>query len=99
LHCRLGDVRVDRWSASGHEIRHAFLDDLAIAADGTVWFSDVSRRFDQHHWMLDFLEGRVVLNLQDPARTCGPVTSVTETNGRLYFGSIGTAAIGWASAP
>ena len=35
-----------------------FPNDLAIAADGVVWFSDASRRFDQHHWMLDFLEGR-----------------------------------------
>jgi sugar lactone lactonase YvrE len=36
--------------------RMLFPNDLAIAADGTVWFSDASRRFDQHHWMLDFLE-------------------------------------------
>jgi sugar lactone lactonase YvrE len=211
--------------------RMLFPNDVAIAADGTVWFSDASRRFDQHHWMLDFLEGRatgrllrydpatrrvaVVLdhlmfangvalgpgdeyvlvnetlaaritrywlrgpkagrsdifayalpgypdnltynsrgmfwvalpssrnsalealagwpwlrkvvqrlpaqlreqklgrtawvlginadgqvahNLQDPAGRYGPVTSVIEVNGRLYFGSIGTAAIGWAPA-
>ena len=38
--------------------RMLFPNDLAIAADGAVWFSDASRRFDQHHWMLDFLEGR-----------------------------------------
>jgi sugar lactone lactonase YvrE len=38
--------------------RMLFPNDLAIAGDGTVWFSDASRRFDQHHWMLDFLEGR-----------------------------------------
>lgn len=44
-------------------------------------------------------EGQVVHNLQDPAGSYGPVTSVTETNGRLYFGSIGTAAIGWVLAP
>jgi len=212
--------------------RMLFPNDLAIAADGVVWFSDASRRFDQHHWMLDFLEGRatgrlvrydprtgrveVVLdhlmfangvalgpgdeyvlvnetlaaritrywlrgpkarqsdtfasalpgypdnltydgrgvfwvalpsprnpalerlagwpwlrrlvqrmppqlreqklsrtawvlgfntegqevhNLQNPAGLYGPVTSVTQANGRLYFGSIGTAAIGWAPAP
>ena len=212
--------------------RMLFPNDIAIAADGVVWFSDASRRFDQHHWMLDFLEGRatgrllrydprtgrvevvldrlmfangvalgpgdeyvlvnetlaaritrywlkgpragqsdifasalpgypdnltynghgvfwvalpsprnsalealagwpwlrkvvqrmpaqlreqklgrtawvlgfntegqVVHNLQDPAGRYGPVTSVTEANGRLYFGSIGTAAIGWAPAP
>jgi len=212
--------------------RMLFPNDIAIAGDGTVWFSDASRRFDQHHWMLDFLEGQptgrllrydprtsrveVVLdrlmfangvafgpgeeyvlvnetlaaritrywlrgpkaghsdvfasalpgypdnltyngrgvfwvalpsprnsaleglagwpwlrkvvqrmpaqsreqklgrmawilgintdgqlmhNLQDPAGHYGPVTSVTEVNGRLYFGSIGTTAIGWAKAP
>jgi sugar lactone lactonase YvrE len=39
-------------------VRMLFPNDLAIAADGTVWFSDASRRFDQHHWMLDLLEGR-----------------------------------------
>ena len=212
--------------------RMLFPNDIAIAADGVVWFSDASRRFDQHHWMLDFLEGRatgrllrydprtgrvevvldrlmfangvalgpgdeyvlvnetlaaritrywlrgpkagqsdifasalpgypdnltyngrgvfwvalpsprnsalealagwpwlrkvvqrmpaqlreqklgrmawvlafntegqVVHNLQDPAGSYGPVTSVTKTNGRLYFGSIGTTAIGWAPTP
>jgi sugar lactone lactonase YvrE len=212
--------------------RMLFPNDLAIAADGVMWFSDASRRFDQHHWMLDFLEGRatgrllrydprsrrvdvvldrlmfangvalgpgdayvlvnetlavrimrywlsgpragqsdvfasalagypdnltyngrgvfwvalpgprnsaleglarwpqlrkvvqrlpaslreqklertawvlgfntegkLVYNLQDPAGRYGPVTSVIETNGRLYFGSIATAAIGWAPVP
>lgn len=38
--------------------RMMFPNDVAIAGDGTVWFSDASRRFDQHHWMLDFLDGR-----------------------------------------
>jgi hypothetical protein len=210
--------------------RMLFPNDVAIAGDGVVWFSDASRRFDQHHWMLDFLEGRatgrllrydpatrrvsvvldhlmfangvalgpeyvlvnetlaaritrywlrgpkggqtdtlasslpgypdnltyngrgvfwvalpsprnsslealagwpslrkvvqrmpaqlreqklgrmawvlgintdgqVVHNLQDPAGRYGAVTSVIEANGRLYFGSIGTAAIGWAPVP
>jgi sugar lactone lactonase YvrE len=221
-------VLVDRVNGE----RMLFPNDIAIATDGTVWFSDASRRFDQHHWMLDFLEGRptgrllrhdprtgrvevvldglmfangvalgpgdqyvlvnetlaaritrywlsgpkagqsdifasalpgypdnltyngrglfwvalpsprnsslealarwpwvrkvvqrmpaqlreqklermawvlafntegqVVHNLQDPAGRYGPVTSVTETNGRLYFGSIGTASIGWTPAP
>ncbi len=212
--------------------RMLFPNDLAIGADGVVWFSDASRRFDQHHWMLDFLEGRatgrllrydprthrvdvvleglmfangvalgpgdeyvlvnetlaariarywlrgpkagqsdifagalpgypdnltyngrgifwvalpsprnpalealagwpwwrkvvqrmpaqlreeklgrmawvlgfntegqVVHDLQDPAGSYGMVTSVSEANGRLYFGSIGATAIGWAPAP
>jgi hypothetical protein len=30
-------------------------------------------------------EGQVVHNLQDPAGSYGPVTSVTEANGRLYL--------------
>jgi len=38
--------------------RLLFPNDLAIAADGAVWFSDTSRRFDQRHWMLDILEAR-----------------------------------------
>jgi hypothetical protein len=51
-------------------------------------------------WVLGFnTEGQEVHNLQDPAGLYGPVTSVTQANGRLYFGSIGTAAIGWAPAP
>jgi hypothetical protein len=224
--------RVTVLAGSVNGERMLFPNDLAIAGDGTVWFSDASRRFDQHHWMLDFLEGRasgrllrydprtrgvvvvldhlmfangvalgpgdeyvlvnetlaariarywlrgpragrsdifasalpgyadnltyngrgvfwvalpsprspaleglagwpwlrkvlgrmppqlreqklgrmawvlalntegqVVHNLQDPAGHYGPVTSVIETNGRLYFGSIATAAIGWAPAP
>ncbi|MGD8977294.1 MAG: SMP-30/gluconolactonase/LRE family protein, partial [Gammaproteobacteria bacterium] len=35
-----------------------FPDDLDIAEDGTIWFTDASRRFDLHHWQLDFWEGR-----------------------------------------
>jgi hypothetical protein len=51
-------------------------------------------------WVLGFnTEGQEVHNLQDPAGLYGPVTSVIEANGRLHFGSIGTAAIGWAPAP
>jgi len=38
--------------------RMLFVNDLAIGADGVIWFSDSSRRFDQHHWILDFWEAR-----------------------------------------
>src|SRR5260370_23273920 len=38
--------------------RMVFPNDIAIAADGTVWFSDASPRLHHLHWMLDFLEGR-----------------------------------------
>jgi hypothetical protein len=51
-------------------------------------------------WIVGFnTDGQVVHNLQDPAGIYGPVTSVTEANGRLYFGSIGTAAVGCVPAP
>jgi sugar lactone lactonase YvrE len=51
-------------------------------------------------WVLGFnTEGQELHNLQDPTERYGPVTSVIETNGRLYFGSIGTNAIGWAPVP
>ncbi len=33
-----------------------FPDDLDIARDGTIWFTDASQRFDQHHWIKDFWE-------------------------------------------
>jgi sugar lactone lactonase YvrE len=38
--------------------RLLFPNALALAADGAVWFSDASQRFDQHHWRWDFWEGR-----------------------------------------
>ncbi|MGE0129817.1 MAG: SMP-30/gluconolactonase/LRE family protein [Blastocatellales bacterium] len=36
--------------------RMLFPDDLDIAQDGVIWFTDASQRFDQHHWILDFWE-------------------------------------------
>lgn len=46
-----------------------FVDDLDIAADGTIWFTDASTRFDQRHWRLDMMEGRATGRLLsfDPA--------------------------------
>jgi sugar lactone lactonase YvrE len=35
-----------------------FTDDLDVAPDGTVWFSDASTRFGQPVWKLDILESR-----------------------------------------
>lgn len=35
-----------------------FVDDLDIANDGTVWFSDASTRFDLHDNILDYMEHR-----------------------------------------
>ena len=58
------------------------------------------RKVGRMVWVLAFdTEGRVVHNLQDPTGIYGPVSSVIEANGRLYFGSIGTTAIGWSPAP
>ncbi|MFC3229023.1 ABC transporter permease [Marinibaculum pumilum] len=33
-------------------------DDLDVAADGTVYFTDATRRYDMENWGLDLLEGR-----------------------------------------
>lgn len=35
-----------------------FPDDLDIAQDGVIWFTDASQRFDLHHYILDFWEGQ-----------------------------------------
>jgi sugar lactone lactonase YvrE len=51
-----GDVTVLTDSVNGK--RMVFPDDLDIAADGTIWFTDASQRFDQHHWIRDFWEAR-----------------------------------------
>jgi sugar lactone lactonase YvrE len=47
-------VLTDR--VDGQRLR--FPNALAISADGAIWFSDASQRFDQHHWINDFWEGR-----------------------------------------
>lgn len=46
-----------------------FADDLDIAADGTIWFSDASTRFGYHNTIYSFLEGRPTGRLlsYDPA--------------------------------
>ena len=41
-------------SECGGDIPEDLLD---IATDGTIWFSNASQRFDQHHYLLDFWEG------------------------------------------
>ena len=35
-----------------------FADDLEIADDGTIYFTDASIKYDQHHYVLDMLEAR-----------------------------------------
>ncbi|MCP4807975.1 MAG: SMP-30/gluconolactonase/LRE family protein [Proteobacteria bacterium] len=38
--------------------RLVFTDDVEVAPDGRVWFTDASTEFDQARWKLDLLEGR-----------------------------------------
>ncbi len=58
----------DATAGSGHQVKLAtdavngqkmlFVDDLDVASDGTVWFTDASTRFDQHDYVLDITESR-----------------------------------------
>jgi sugar lactone lactonase YvrE len=46
------------------------------------------------------LNGHVRHNLQDPSgKSFGPISSVLESNGKLYFGSIGEEAVGLLPVP
>lgn len=51
-----GTVTVLTAEAEGVPFR--FTDDLDIAADGTIYFSDASDRFGHHHYLYDLLESR-----------------------------------------
>jgi len=51
---RLGDVEVLVEEVAGERLKHC--NNAAIAADGTVYFSDSSRRFGIDHWKADLLE-------------------------------------------
>lgn len=51
-----------------------FVDDLDIASDGTIWFSDASTRFDLHDNLLDAVESRKTGRLL----TYDPSTGVTK---------------------
>lgn len=51
-----GEIRVLTDSVNGKRLLLA--DDLDIALDGTIWFSDASQRFNLHHWIMDFWETR-----------------------------------------
>jgi sugar lactone lactonase YvrE len=62
-----GKVSILADSAEGEKL--LFVNDLDIAPDGAVWFSNASQRFDQHRWRRDFLETRPTGSLlrYDPA--------------------------------
>lgn len=49
-----GEQTVLATTANGLPFR--FVDDLDVAADGTIYFSDASWKYDMEHLMLDFLE-------------------------------------------
>ena len=75
-----GAVEVLTTEADGVPFR--FTDDLDIASDGRIYFSDASSRFDHHHYLFDLLEARPYGRLlrYDPA------TGTTETLvDDLYF--------------
>lgn len=62
-----------------------FADDLDIADDGTVWFSDASQRFDQHHWINDFWEyqptGRLLRYDPQTKKTAAVIENLYFANG------------------
>ncbi|MEM7656002.1 MAG: SMP-30/gluconolactonase/LRE family protein [Bacteroidota bacterium] len=64
---RIGQITVLATSAGG-EVLH-FTDDLDIAEDGKIYFSDASSRFGVHNWRNDLLEhrGNGRLLVYDPA--------------------------------
>ena len=75
-----GKIRVLTDSADG--IPFAFTDDLDIASDGRIYFSDASSRFHQPDYILDLLEARPHGRLLRYA----PATGKTETLLKdLYF--------------
>ena len=49
-----GDIETLATTCSGR--RMLFTDDLEVSDDGTLWFSDVTERFDQSEWTLDIIE-------------------------------------------
>jgi len=62
-----GEIEVLTDSVAGEKM--LFVDDLDIAADGTIWFSDASTRHGYANSMYDFLEGQPTGRLlsYDPA--------------------------------
>ncbi len=53
---RDGSVSVLADSVDGKPLQ--FANDLDIARDGAIWFSQTSQRHDQRHWMREFWESR-----------------------------------------
>ena len=52
------DGTIDVLATEAGGIPFLFTDDLDVAPDGTIYFSDASYKYDQHHYKLDLLESR-----------------------------------------
>lgn len=50
------DGRVKALTTTCGDRKLVFTDDLEVDAQGRVWFTDATQRFDQHAWRLDLLE-------------------------------------------
>ena len=75
-----GEVEVLTDSVNGKKM--LFVDDLDIAADGTIWFSDASTRHGYTHSMYNFLEGQPTGRLL----SYDPVSGATRVHiDKLFF--------------
>ncbi|QLC74419.1 SMP-30/gluconolactonase/LRE family protein [Pseudomonas sp. LPB0260] len=75
-----GRIEVLASEADGVPLR--FTDDLDIAADGTIYFSDASSRFEQPDYLLDLLEARPHGRLLSHDRASGETRVLLKD---LYF--------------
>ena len=53
-----GTVRVETLTTESDGLPFAFTDDLDIASDGKIYFSDASHRWGHHHYLYDLLEAK-----------------------------------------
>lgn len=77
-----GNGAINTLSTGANGVPFAFTDDLAVAADGTVYFSDASSRFHQPEYLYDLLEARPHGRLLRYEPTTGRTTVLAED---LYF--------------
>ena len=80
-----GDIEVLADAVDGTAM--LFVDDLDIASDGTIWFSDASTRYSYHENIYDFLEGRPTGRLLSH----NPATGVTKVHMEGLFFANGVA--------
>ena len=55
---KLTDETNRSWNSINDDSRLRLADDLDIAPDGKVYFSEATRRYEMHEWAIDALEGR-----------------------------------------